>query len=208
MSIFVDHYRRSIRMRGFDYSAPNDFFITICTIDREPLFGKIENGEMNLSEYGKIVKMTWDEIPLHYSNIELDEFVVMPDHVHGIVRIVGELDIYRCNNVRGMDIRRGTACRAPTNIECAPTHINHADISSLAFHQPQFEQFSRPTINSIPTIMRSFKSAVTNRIHAIQQFHRPVWQRNYYECVIRNEDGLSAVRMYIRNNPRNWGRDN
>jgi REP element-mobilizing transposase RayT len=199
MSIFIDHHRRSIRMPGFDYSAPNIFFITICTIDREPLFGEIELGKMILSEYGEIVKRTWDEIPTHYSNVDLDEFIVMPDHVHGIIRIVDELYIYRRNDW-GMIICRGTACRAPTNND-------HTDVPLNACHQSQFEQFSQPTTNSIPTIIRSFKSAVTNRIHSIQQFPRSVWQRNYFERVIHSEDELFATRTYIRDNPKKWNWD-
>ena len=83
------HHRRSIRLRGYDYSQKGLYFVTICTQDRLCLFGDIENGEMNLNDAGKMVRTIWDQIPAHYCGVEIDQFVVMPNHIHGIVIIVG-----------------------------------------------------------------------------------------------------------------------
>ena len=128
------HHRRSIRLKEYDYSAAGAYFITISAYNREPIFGEIVNGEMRLNECGRIAASCWDEIAVHFPNVELDAFIVMPNHVHGIIVIV----------VDG----RGTACRAPTT-----------------------EQFGKPVANSLPTIIRSFKSAATKRINKYAPTH-------------------------------------
>ncbi|MDR2449441.1 MAG: hypothetical protein LBD52_05730 [Prevotellaceae bacterium] len=86
------HHRRSIRLKGYDYSLAGLYFVTICVQNRECLFGKIVNGEMNLNEYGEIVERVWNELPQHYSNIQLGAFVVMPNHVHGIIVITDDVN--------------------------------------------------------------------------------------------------------------------
>jgi REP element-mobilizing transposase RayT len=153
--------RRSIRLKDYDYSHEGAYFETICTQNKVSVFGEVMNCEMRLNKFGTIINECWAEI---------DAFVVMPNHVHGIVTIVG--------------ICRGTACRAPT------------------------EQFGRPTPSSLPTIIRSFKSAVTKRTNALRNNpgHR-LWPRNYYEHVIRNEHDLNDIRQYILDNPVKWGMD-
>jgi REP element-mobilizing transposase RayT len=83
------HHRKSIRLSGYDYSQPGAYFVTICTQNRECLFGEIENGKMQIGEYGKIIKFTWNDLPNHVGNIVLDEFIVMPNHFHGIIILVG-----------------------------------------------------------------------------------------------------------------------
>ncbi|MCP9441172.1 MAG: hypothetical protein NNA20_01135 [Nitrospira sp.] len=161
--------RRSLRLKGYDYSRPGAYFVTIVTQNRACLFGEVVDGAMRLNEIGKIVRQCWLDIPAHFAHTELDEFVVMPNHVHGIIVIIDG---------------RGTACRAPT------------------------EQFGRPVTGSIPTVIRSFKSAVTT--HITQQRGTPgapVWQRNYYEHIIRNEGELHGIREYITNNPLQWAMD-
>jgi putative transposase len=116
------HHRRSIRLKGFDYAQSGGYFITIVTHDRDLLFGEIVNKEVRLNEFGKIADECWRAIPEHFPNVELGAFVIMPNHVHGIVVI----------NKDG----RGTIYRAPTQ-----------------------EQFQKPVKGSIPTIIRTFKSA-------------------------------------------------
>lgn len=163
------HQRRSIRHRGHDYGAHGAYFITVCTHRRAPLFGHIASGQMHPNDAGRMVQSVWDEIPAHFPHVALDEFVVMPDHVHGILII--------------NDGCKGTACRAPTN-----------------------EQFGQPVPGSIPTIIRSFKSAASQRIGrgAVCQFQSKLWQRNYWERIIRSDDELRATRRYIQNNPMRW----
>src|ERR1700749_2799448 len=79
--------RRSIRIQGYDYAAPGQYYVTVCTKDRECLFGEISDGKMQLNKFGEIVKHTWDELPDHYSSVALDAFVIMPNHIHGIIGI-------------------------------------------------------------------------------------------------------------------------
>ena len=145
--------------------------MTICTRNRECLFGEIKNGAVILNDFGEIARSEWLRTATLRSNVQLDEFIIMPNHFHGIVFISND--------------RRGTARRAPT-----------------------YERFGHPIAGSFPTIVRSFKSAVTNRINTIRKMLTvPVWQRNYYESVIRNERELNDMRKYILNNPLQWDKD-
>lgn len=163
------HHRRSVRLKGHDYAQPGAYFVTMCTRDRECLFGEIVDGEMRLNEYGMAVRDEWLRTAELRENVELDAFVIMPNHLHGIVMIT-----------QG----RGTACRAPT------------------------EAFGKPVADSVPTIVRAFKSASTKHINQIRNTPgTPVWQRNYYEHVIRNDAELNAVREYILANPATWTTD-
>jgi putative transposase len=149
------HHRCSIRLKEYDYSQPGGYFITIVTYQRDLLFGKIVNEEMKLNDYGRVVEECWREIPKHFQNVELGAYVVMPNHVHGII-VINE------NNNRADDessARRGTIYRAPT------------------------EQFGKPVSGSIPTIVRTFKSAVTRRLGKGIQHHR-----NLAEKLLRARD--------------------
>ncbi|MBI2506292.1 MAG: transposase [Candidatus Latescibacteria bacterium] len=180
------HHRRSIRLKGYDYSEPRTYFITICIANRhQPLFGKIVNDDMILNEYGTIAHDEWIKTGALRPHVALDEFVVMPNHVHGIIRLTH---------------RRGTARRAPTDDApgTASTPLRRAPAEN-------HEQFGKPTVGTLPTIVRSYKSAVTKRINELRNTPgTPVWQRNYYEHIIRNEDILKAIRRYIQNNPLSW----
>jgi REP element-mobilizing transposase RayT len=172
MPAYFEHARRSIRLPSFDYTTPGAYFVTICTYQRECLLGEIMKGEMRVNEIWRIIWDCWNQIPKHFPNTITDEFVVMPNHIHGIIRII--------DTAYG----RGTACRAPTT-----------------------ERFGKPVIGSIPTIVRGFKSAVTKRVNEMNPLFGPVWQRNYYERIIRSDAELDAVRQYIRDNPRKWEED-
>mgnify|MGYP001160333489 FL=1 len=163
------HHRRSIRLSGYDYSQNGAYFVTVCTWKRECLFGEIENNEMRLNDAGRIVFEEWIKTAEIRNEIELDEWIVMPNHFHGIL-VVSD--------------GRGTARRAPT------------------------ERFGQPVSGSLPTIIRSFKSAVTKRINEMRQTPgEQVWQRNYYERVIRNESEWHRIRRYLADNPARWGMD-
>jgi len=170
------HHRRSIRLSGYDYSQNGAYFVTVCTKNRECLLGEIVGGKMELHIAGECVVRCWNEVPEHFPHVDLDTFVVMPNHIHGVLAIAGD---------RGTANRRGTACRAPT-----------------------IERFGQPVPGSIPTVIRAFKSAVTKRINEMRQMPgEPLWQRNYYEHVIRNEDELNRIRQYIIDNPAKWDMD-
>jgi putative transposase len=164
------HHRRSIRLKEYDYSQPGGYFITIVTYQRDLLFGEIANEEMKLNDYGQIVDECWREIPNHFQNVELGMYVVMPNHVHGII-------VIRADN--SSSARKGTIYRAPT------------------------EKFGKPVSGSIPTIVRTFKSAVTRRLGKEFNF-TGIWQRNYYEHVIRNHEDWDRIHRYIESNPSMW----
>jgi putative transposase len=164
------HHRRSIRLSGWDYTSAGAYFVTICTHERSRLFGKVVDGQMQMNEYGQIVWACWKEIPLHFPHVELDAFVVMPNHVHGIIIL-------------------------------APVGARHKVGAPHAVPPP----FGKPVPGSIPTILRSFKSAVTKRINALREVPgAPVWQSNYYEHIIRYEREWGHIREYILNNPARW----
>ena len=175
-----NYHRHSIRLPGHDYSQEGAYYITICTYNRQNLFGEIVNNEMILNEYGEIVRYEW-YYSVHIRNeIELfeNEFIVMPNHIHGIVRII--------DNV-------GATGWSPT---------------SWSPLQQQLGRPHGPLKKSLSSFVAGFKSSVTKQINQIRQTPGiPVWQRNYYEHIIRDTDDLSRIRHYIANNPKNWNND-
>ena len=176
------HHRHSIRLRGYDYSAPGYYYITICAYNRECIFGEIEQGRMKLNDSGKIIENTWYDLPNHNNNILLDVFIIMPNHVHGIIRIVGAgskpaLKGDRC-------LRADLKSRA--GLEPAPTVKNHP-LSEIV---RQFKTFSTRVINK--------KSGCINN---------KIWQRNYFDHIIQNKIELRKIRKYIKNNLATWSDD-
>jgi REP element-mobilizing transposase RayT len=213
------YHRRSIRLKGYDYASPGAYFITICAVDRKCVFGEIVADAMRSNAFGDIVATCWNEIPAHFPNVRLDAFVLMPNHVHGILIIEDAPDC------------RGTTCRAPTGAGTdrggsqgagsgrAPTDaggdrggsqgagakaggVGVDTLGSAA------QRFGVPSAQSLPTVLRSFKAAVTKRVRELAG--RPdleIWQRNYFEHVIRNEDSPNEIRRYIQENPLRWALD-
>ena len=172
------HQRRSIRLKEYDYSQPGLYFITICAKDRENLFGQIENGKMILNVLGEIVRNEWLKTAEIRNNVELLEYIIMPNHIHGIIHIVNKSTLGAHSNVPLLQQKRQT------------------------------EQFGKSTKNSIPTIVKLFKSTVTKHINVFRKSPgEPVWQRNFYEHIIRNEKSYHHIAEYIRNNPMTWQDD-
>ncbi len=179
------HRRRSPRLPGYDYTQPGAYAVTICTHDRASLFGEIQDGEMHLNACGLAVMACWQEVPAHLDHAEIDAFVVMPNHVHGII-IIGE---------RRREERDASSSSSP------PEARNMCQI-------PAAEAFSRPVAGSLPTIVRSFKSSVTKQVNHMRGTPgATVWQRRYHERVIRNERELNTLRKYIAENPLEWDLD-
>ncbi|MDX1995413.1 MAG: transposase [bacterium] len=181
--------RGSIRLADYDYAQNGAYFVTLCTNQREHLFGEVLEGVMRLSEFGQVVAECWDAIPNHFPHVECDAFVVMPNHLHGIIVIVD-------------------APRTVKSTSNVPVGAQHA-----APLQPTNRSNSRPNVapGSLGAIVRSFKSAATKSINRLRQVKgAPVWQRNYYEHIIRNDRELDAFRDYILSNPAQWefDRDN
>lgn len=166
------HHRRSIRLQGYDYTQTGMYFITICIWQRECLLGNVvgacsailsnNNDDINqpaptyieLSRYGQVVQYNWNILANKFSNVQVDKFVIMPNHIHGIIQITTS---------------EGEA---------------------------------------LPEIIRSFKTSSARRINQLRDSKGiPVWQRNYYEHIIRNEEALQKIREYIFNNPLSWEQD-
>jgi REP element-mobilizing transposase RayT len=180
------HHRHSIRLKDYVYSQNGAYFVTICTLQRECLFGEIVNGEMVSNDMGRIVVDEWEKTGLIRSNVDLDVFAVMPNHFHAIFLIH--------DNV-------GAQCMRPESVAKATmlqTNDNRAHVSAPLRRQS----------GSIGSVFAGFKSATTKQINMLRNNPGcPLWQRNYYERVIRNEDELSRAREYIINNPMKWELD-
>ena len=164
--IFYPHLKpylsyKSLRLRGYDYSRTGAYFVTMCTQNRANLFGKIVKNEMRLNVYGRMVQEVWNGLPWHYPHVVLDAFVIMPNHIHGIVVLsVG------------------------AGLKPAPTR------------------------HSLPEIVRAFKTFSARQINESRHTPgTPVWQRNYYEHIIRNQAALNRIRQYIIDNPGHWEKD-
>ena len=174
------HHRRSIRLKGYDYTKAGAYFITICTWQREHLFGDIVNGEMQLSRYGETVRFNWDNLPKRYRNVELDAFIIMPNHVHGIIVLTD-------NGLEGAGLESLSVESDKLLVKPAPT---------------------KTKLHGLSEIVRGFKPFSARRINQIRRMTGvSVWQRGYYEHIIRNEESLMAIREYIINNPLCWEKD-
>jgi REP element-mobilizing transposase RayT len=185
------HNRRSIRLKDYDYSQSGAYFVTICAWDKACIFGEISADEMVLNEAGKIVLAVWDELPGHYPGIETDQFIVMPNHIHAIIMIVG-------------------AGFKPAQMVGTAQMVKSAPLMNLA----QIDENDRagckpaPTKTVLSEIVRGFKTFSAKGINKFRNSRGlPVWQRNYYEHVIRNEADLTRIREYITNNPLKWALD-
>ncbi len=183
------HHRQSIRLRKYDYSQPGWYFITICTYERRMIFGDIVDGQMILNSTGKIVERYWCKITSNYRHLNLHDFVIMSNHFHGIIQLVGAQFI------------------AP-NLDVAPnsgivSELNQGAISQCAINQGAINR--APTIGEI---VRGFKARCTWAINkSIDMRGVPVWQRNYHEHIIRNQEAYSAITEYVRTNPQRWQED-
>lgn len=178
--------RQSIRLPDYDYRSPGAYLVTTCAADRRCLFGAVTNGQMIPNDYGIIVAEEWRRTEMVRDRIVVDTFVVMPNHTHGIIIITDFPD----DDTDGSD-GRGSS---PTN----PYH--HDD-------NPE-RTFGGAIAGSVSTIMQQFKSMVTKRINRLRDTpSAPVWQRNFYERVVRTRDELERIRTYIRRNPPKWGED-
>ncbi len=151
------HHRRSIRLKGYDYSQAGAYYVTIVAWRREHVFGDIVNAEMQLNKFGQIVQYAWYDLPKHYPHVELDTFCIMPNHVHAIIVLNDDPAVKR---------------------------------------------------HPLSEVVRAFKSFSARRINSLRNSQGiPVWQRNYYEHIIRNHEDYLSKSNYIMDNPLNWEND-
>ena len=186
---FQNKYRiESARLHNWDYRSDGSYFITICTKNRDHFFGKIQNEKMNLTEIGQLAYQFWKEIPDHFSSIELGNFVIMPNHVHGILTIHG----YNKNII--WDGNKPASSSMDDKNDNNDSKSKNEKMSKIS-----------PKPGSISTIIRSYKSVVTK--HSKQFDSNFAWQSRFHDHIIRNRHSFYVIQKYIFNNPKKWEND-
>jgi REP element-mobilizing transposase RayT len=214
------HHRRSIRLAGYDYTLPGAYFVTIDTWNREHLLGTVVAGVMHLSHLGNIVHQAWDDLPTHYPNVVLDACCIMPDHIHGIIVLQ---DMRRGGSVGQIAepdrpisgtlpppakalTRPGMDSNTPSSATPRPS-LTGSPPSSAPTPPSPARAAQKP--HGLPEIVRGFKTFSARRINHVRGSPgAPVWQRNYYEHILRGEDEWQSIRTYIQNNPAEWQEGN
>ncbi|MDR0881010.1 MAG: hypothetical protein LBP55_00470 [Candidatus Adiutrix sp.] len=177
------HHRRSIRLKEYDYSQCGAYFITICCQSKQCLFGEINTGKMQLNEAGMAILKWYKELPNKFTDIKICENIIMPNHTHAIIVNVGA-DLCVCPDAEYNE-----------NVEHAPRQGEHAG-------------------SPLPRMLQWFKTMTTNEYirgvkdNGWKRFDGKLWQRNYYEHIIRNDDEYLRIANYVINNPLNWEEDN
>ncbi len=198
---FKNKYRiPSARLQNWDYGWNGAYFITICTYNREHYFGEIRNGKMVLSNIGIIADILWHEIKTHSKNIDLGYFVVMPNHIHGIF-VIDKPDNGKNDNKCTHDDNATVETLHATSLHCPPP--NHHPPPDK--NKNEFMAKISPEPDSVSTIIRSYKSAVTKHAHRLELTFK--WQTRFYDHIIRNEKSHNKISEYIKNNPENWADD-
>jgi putative transposase len=247
------HHRKSIRLRHYDYSRAGAYFVTVVTQNRKHLFGQIENGIMKPNEAGIIVEMIWHELPDRFPHVSLDAFVVMPNHVHGIIVINDETPSNdsvinaqsqnktpsnvivgvglvptpaHANNKTPLDKTRqindesgftsndttGAPTRGAPTITQTSSIANDTDTipQTLSIANENAQKSKRLPLGDVVGI---FKSLTTHayvmgvRENGWPPFDKRLWQRDYYEHIIRTDEALANIQAYIEANPQNWQKD-
>ena len=180
------HHRHSIRVRGYDYSQPGAYFVTLCALKKQCIFGKVQGADVELSQFGEMVRACWLWLGKHYDCVFLDEWILMPNHLHGII-VIQELN----ENGAGRQVPRypGDSVRSDA-----------------------FRGGSRtaPTTRGKPlgSLIGAFKTVSTRRVNELRGTPSAVlWPRNYYDHIVRNDVELGQIRQYVRTNPLMWHGD-
>jgi REP element-mobilizing transposase RayT len=174
------------------------------------LFGEIVNEKMILNDFGKIVQSTWIDLPNHVPNIELDAFVIMPNHIHGIIIIVGAGSKPAPKNENPPDKNANTSNKNENQSNKIIGTIGYIGTNLRAGLEPAptGKEEPAPTGKKISEIVRQLKTFSARQINQLRNVPGfPVWQRDYYEHIVRNDDALDRIRTYITNNPLHWPKD-
>jgi REP element-mobilizing transposase RayT len=209
------HHRRSVRLKGYDYAATGAYFITICVHNKACFLGQIANGQMILNNAGNMIGRIWNEIPQYYPGVQIDAFQIMPNHVHGVVWIVGAGPCACPGDRQGLSLDKRVQEQ-----ECKETGIqedilgNHEGLGGRQKGQPQGNEGqprgAAPTRMSLGDVVLRFKTLTTKHyIDNVKQnrwpsFDGKLWQRNYYEHIIYGDRPLRKIRKYIADNPTAW----
>jgi putative transposase len=167
------HHRRSPRLKGYDYCHAGAYFVTICTTGRECLFGEIQDGQMKMNDVGRMVEQCWLGIPGHFRHADLDAFVIMPNHIHGIIVLA------ETGEAKNLSLPEP------------------GQIVQSKFHSPS---------RTIGAIIRGFKIGLTTWCRKNSDLYL-IWQRNYFEHIIRDRESFWKIRNYIAGNPGHWAED-
>ena len=185
-------YRRSIRLKTYDYTHTGAYFVTLCTQDRKCMFGEIVDGEIHLNDVGQAIQWIWNALPERFPNIQLDQYAIMPNHLHGII-ILARTDYFAHQD--------SYVAKVPDRFK---QHMQAGAINRAPTKVPSPHQAG--AIHCAPTlgeIIRTFKALTTRYLRAagVSDF---AWQGSYFEHVIRNEDDLDRIQQYIIDNPTHW----
>ncbi len=189
------HHRRSIRLKGYDYSQAGAYSVTICAQNRECLFGEILDEEMALNDAGRMVKKWYRELENKFADIVCDQCAIMPNHIHFVIQTDVGADLRVCPDT---DLR---VCPDIDLRVCPDTDTDEYTLGGEHIGSP------------LHTVIQWFKTMTTNEyIRGVKQngwstFPGKLWQRNYYEHIVRNENELNRIREYIINNPMQWELD-
>lgn len=174
-NIFFMHRRRkNIRLKGFDYSSDNKHFVTICTKDRKRSLGDPGDNKIILSKIGEIAEISWKDIPNHFTHVVLDEFVIMPDHIHGIIELYKSKNEYPIGTCHGMSL--------------------------LKNDNVKFNKFGNPITGSLSVVINHFKSAVKRWCNR-NGYESFAWQPRFYDHIINSQRECERIRKYIKSNP-------
>jgi len=200
------HHRRSIRLKDYDYSQENAYFVTICAQNKQCLFGEIQDGKMHLNHAGTMTIKWYQELPNKFTRLQCNEFVCMPNHIHFIIKLIDTNQ-----QPVGVDLRvRPDECDRPDN-HVRPNENQGQTRSSE--DQGQTHRSAPTGVTNLPAIVQWYKTMTTNEyIRGVKQngwqpFNGKLWQRNYWERIIRNENEFNQIRDYIQTNPMRWEQD-
>ena len=210
--------RRSIRLQGYDYTQAGLYFLTICTQNRACLFGEIVGGKMILNDAGHMVVNEWTQLPHRFTNIRLHEYVAMPNHFHAILEIVGATLVVAPND---QTIAPNDQTIAPNDDHNQKNEVPQNEEVARKNHDPKtnngqpqgVDPTVAPTAKTVGDMMAAFKSITTVKyIHGVKSSHWPpfdgkLWQRNYWEHIIRSENEYQRIGQYIMDNPKKWKND-
>ncbi len=205
----MNRRKNTLRLKSYDYSWSGAYFITICSYKKENIFGEIKNGLMHLNDFGKIIQNCWHQIPENHKNVKLDDFVIMPNHIHGIIWIVGA--IHESPNVtqaihESPDAIQTIHKLSETNQAVHESHKDNSSQNNGVIRELPLRIERRKMLLS--KIIGKFKMNSSRKINNIcNSKGSHVWQRGYYDHIIRNDDDLNNTKLYIQNNPSNWDKD-
>jgi putative transposase len=186
--------RKQLRLTDWDYSSEGVYFVTICCLGRQSYFGSISNNEIILSEIGLIASQFWSEITDHFPHVKLDEFIVMPNHIHGLLILDYSL----------VGPRHGVALQLPLCDNVGSCH--GMTLPSKHGSNQKRNQFSKPLKNSVSVIVNQYKSSVKRWCNK-NGFDHFQWQSRFHDLILHNENSIDMIREYIYNNPKNWSGD-